>query len=85
MNAAANSEQKERLATIALVASCIGIVLGPLGCIPGVVCGHIARRRIARSGAKGAGLTTAALVIGYVFLAAWTLLLTSFVLTIGVR
>ena len=85
MSDTTNAGRKEPLAAVALIASCVGIILGPLGSVPGVICGHIARRRISRSGAKGVGLASAALVIGYVFLAAWVFLLASFALTIGVR
>jgi uncharacterized protein DUF4190 len=48
--------------TMAIVALVLALVFAPAG----VVCGHIARRQIRSSGEEGAGLATAALVVGYI-------------------
>jgi short subunit fatty acids transporter len=50
-----------RTNALAIVALVISFFFWPVG----LVCGHIARRQIARSGESGRGLATAALVIGY--------------------
>jgi len=41
----------------------LGLLL--LGTIPAVVCGHVARRQIRRSGEGGAGLALAGLILGW--------------------
>jgi len=57
------------LAIASLALSVLSAVIGPLGCIPGIVCGHIARRQIKKDPAiQGAGIATAGLIIGYIFL-----------------
>ena len=57
------------LAIASLALSVLSSVIGPLGCIPGIVCGHIARRQIKKDPAiQGAGIATAGLIIGYIFL-----------------
>jgi hypothetical protein len=56
------------LAIASLVLSCASIFLGPLGCLPGIVCGHMAQRAIRRNPElTGMGIATAGLVVGYVF------------------
>jgi DNA-directed RNA polymerase subunit RPC12/RpoP len=51
-----------------LVLSIASLVIGPLGFIPGIVCGHIARGRIRRDPRLGGeSLATAGLLIGYGF------------------
>jgi uncharacterized membrane protein len=57
------------LAIASLALSVLSAVIGPLGCIPGIVCGHIARRQIKKDPAiQGDGIATAGLIIGYIFL-----------------
>jgi hypothetical protein len=57
-----------RLAKASLVLSIASFCIGPLGFIPGIVCGHLARRRIARDDRLGGkGLATAGLQVGYGF------------------
>ncbi len=54
------------LAWAALVLS----LLGPIGCVPAIICGHLARARIAKDPLlDGRGLALAGLIIGYFFLA----------------
>ena len=56
-----------RRAVISLVLS---LCLGPVGAIPGVIFGHLARRDIKRNqNLKGARLATAGLILGYIFIA----------------
>jgi len=41
-----------------------------------IVCGHIARSQIRRTGERGRGLTTAALIMGYGIVGFWVLVIT---------
>jgi uncharacterized membrane protein len=54
----------------------VGGLLIPLLAVAGVVCGHIARHQIDRSGGAqtGRGFTTAALIIGWLIIGFWLLL-----------
>ena len=57
------------LAIASLVLSCLTVPLGPLGCIPGIICGHIARSKCSEDPSlSGAGIALAGLIIGYSFL-----------------
>ena len=40
-------------------------VLGPLATIPAIVCGHVARRQIRRTGEQGGGLALVGLMLGW--------------------
>ncbi|MBU6400464.1 MAG: DUF4190 domain-containing protein [Verrucomicrobia bacterium] len=58
-----------RLAVASLVLSIATIILGPFGCIPGIICGHLAKARIRRDPRlTGKGLATAGLAVGYGFI-----------------
>ena len=62
------------LAKASLALAILGIVpLGPLASIPGAICGHLALRRIRRSGGAVGGRRVAlsALVIAYLAMALW--------------
>jgi len=50
------------------VAGLVCLVVGPLTGIPAVICGHLARSRIRKSGGtlSGAGLALAGLITGYI-------------------
>lgn len=52
------------LAIIALVASLAGLLTW-ISSIAGIVCGHIARRQIQRTGEQGSGMALAGLIVGY--------------------
>jgi hypothetical protein len=53
------------------IASLVLSFLGPFGCIPAVICGHIARAKIKQDSSLGGdGLAKAGLIIGYLFLLA---------------
>ena len=59
------------------VASLVFSLVGPIGCIPAVICGHIALRKIRKEGAvKGYGLALAGLIIGYAVLGLFIVVLT---------
>src|SRR5580765_3484703 len=61
-----------KLSALALASLVCSTVLG-LGCIPGILLGHLARARIRRNPAlRGQGLANAGLIISYVFLLATT-------------
>jgi len=54
------------LAVASLVLSLLSLILGPLGYIPGIICGHLARSRMRRNAwLRGAGFAKAGLIIGY--------------------
>jgi hypothetical protein len=62
----------EGLAIASLVVSCAGVlglcawtIGGVLGLV-GAILGHVARRRIRRTGASGAGLALAGIIVGWV-------------------
>ena len=62
--------QSEPVKTSGLaIASLVLSLVLPIGCIPAIVCGHIALRRIEKVPAlRGRGLALAGLIIGYVIL-----------------
>jgi hypothetical protein len=67
------------LAIASLVLSVATVVIGPFGYIPGIICGHLARRRIRRNpGLSGKGLATAGLALGYGFVGATIVFLVVF-------
>lgn len=58
------------LATIPLnlISALVGVPLGLLGCIPAVICGHMALNQIRGSARlRGAGVAKAGLIVGYIF------------------
>jgi serine/threonine protein kinase len=58
------------LAIASLILSCLTVILGPFGCIPGIICGHLARAKCRKDPAlKGAGMASAGLIVGYTLLA----------------
>jgi hypothetical protein len=73
-----------KLAIASLVCS-IGSFIIPFGFIPGILCGHMARKRIARDATLGGrGLAKAGLIVGYVALVA-VLAVVGFATLAGVR
>jgi len=52
------------LAIAALVCGVGGFVIG-LSFIPAIICGHLARAQIRRTGEQGGGMALAGLIIGY--------------------
>jgi len=67
------------LAVTSLVCGIAQIMFGPFATIPAIVCGHIGRSQIRRSGEGGAGMALAGLVLGWVGLAFGVLLIAGFV------
>ncbi len=60
------------LAVASLVCSCVGLLAGFFGTIPGIICGHKALSRISRNpGLGGKGLATAGLITGYALTLLW--------------
>jgi hypothetical protein len=57
-----------RYAIASFVFSLLSMILGPFGFIPGIICGHIARREIQRDDLNGLGLANTGLAFGYGFL-----------------
>jgi hypothetical protein len=53
------------LAIAALVCGVGGFVIG-LSFIPAIICGHLARAQIRRTGERGGGMALAGLILGYV-------------------
>jgi hypothetical protein len=67
------------MATASLVLSLLGLIIGPFGCVPGIVFGHLARRQSARNPRIGGqGIALAGLIIGYVLLGVMVLAITFF-------
>ena len=57
------------LAVASLVCSAGSFIIIPFGFIPGIICGHMAKRKIAAMpGLKGGGLAKAGLIVGYIAL-----------------
>jgi len=65
-----NPVQSEPVKTSGLaIASLVLSLVIPIGCIPAIVCGHIALRKIEKDAMlQGRGLALAGLIIGYVIL-----------------
>ena len=58
-----------RLAIASLICSIGSFVILPLGFIPGIICGHMAKKRIAATpGLLGGGLAKVGLIVGYIAL-----------------
>jgi len=73
------------LAVASLVCSVGSFIIIPFGFIPGIICGHMALKRIAKNPAlRGTGLAKAGLIVGYVALAL-ALLVVAAILVIGVH
>jgi hypothetical protein len=67
---ATTTKSTSALAIASLVLSLSTLVgLGPLGCISGIVCGHIAKAELrSHPSMEGAGFANAGLAIGYLFM-----------------
>lgn len=58
------------LALISMILSLVGVFTG-VTAVGGIVCGHLARRQIARSGESGDGMALTGLIVGYAAVALW--------------
>jgi hypothetical protein len=68
------------------IASLVLSLIGPVCCIPAIVCGHIALRKIRKEAAvKGYGLALAGLIIGYIGLGLLIVLATLILILYGWR
>jgi hypothetical protein len=54
------------LAITSLVCGIAQMMFGPLATVPAVVCGHMARHQIRRTGEQGAGMALAGLILGWI-------------------
>jgi uncharacterized protein DUF4190/uncharacterized protein DUF1707 len=54
------------LAIASLICGIAQFMFGPLATIPAVVCGHMARSQIRRTGEQGAGMALAGLILGWI-------------------
>jgi len=55
-----------RTSGLAIASLVLVLALGPVGCIPAIICGHLALRRISKEPTlQGHGLALAGLIIGY--------------------
>jgi hypothetical protein len=66
------------LAIAALVCGVGGFVVG-VSFIPAIICGHLARAQIRRTGEQGGGMALAGLIIGYVGIALFAVLVAAFI------
>jgi len=58
-----------RTSGLAIASLVLVLALGPVGCIPAIICGHLALRRISKEPTlQGRGLALAGLIIGYIVL-----------------
>jgi len=63
-----------KLAIASLSLSCASVLLGPLGAVPGIVCGYMAKAEIKRQGRLlGEQLAKAGIIVGYAFLGLFAL------------
>ena len=62
---AAPEPETNQLALASLACGIAQLAFGPLATIPALVCGHLARSQIRRSGENGAGLALTGLILGY--------------------
>jgi hypothetical protein len=54
------------LAITSMICGIAQLMFGPLATVPAVVCGHMARSQIRRTGEQGAGMALAGLVLGWI-------------------
>jgi hypothetical protein len=54
------------LAITSLICGLAQMMFGPLATVPAVVCGHMARGQIRRTGEQGAGMALAGLILGWI-------------------
>lgn len=71
------------LAITALVCGVAQVFFWFFAGIPAIVCGHIARRQIRRTGEQGAGMALAGLILGYVGLALTVLFVIGMVILVA--
>jgi uncharacterized membrane protein len=72
-----------QLAIASLVCGVGQVAFAILATIPAIVCGHMARRQIRRTGEQGAGMALAGLILGWAGLALQVLALVAFITLIA--
>jgi hypothetical protein len=70
-------------AIASLVCGLIGMLAFFPAAIAAVVCGHVARRQIARTGERGAGMALAGLILGYLGVAITVLIVVFFIMLVS--
>ena len=71
------------LAITSLICGIAQFMFGPLATIPAVVCGHVARNQLRRTGAQGAGMALAGLILGWIGVGFTVLLVIAAVLLVA--
>ncbi|GII27772.1 hypothetical protein Pmi06nite_12140 [Planotetraspora mira] len=66
------------MALSSIILALSGLLATGLASLPAIVCGHIARRKIKKTGERGSGLAMAGLIVGYLGLMGWALFLATF-------
>ena len=61
----APTDRVNNLALASLVCGLAQFAIGPLGTLPAIILGHMARGQIKRTGERGAGLALAGLLLGW--------------------
>ncbi|MHC4460681.1 MAG: DUF4190 domain-containing protein [Planctomycetota bacterium] len=68
------------------IASLVFSLVGPIGCIPAIICGHLALGKVKKEPAvQGRGLALAGTIIGYIVLGVFIVLMTPIFLFWGLR
>lgn len=67
--------ETNQLALASLACGIAQLVFGPLATVPALVCGHMARSQIRRTGERGAGLALTGLILGYAAVVVWVVAL----------
>jgi Domain of unknown function (DUF4190)/Domain of unknown function (DUF1707) len=60
------AQKTNSLAITSMICGIAQFMFGPLATIPAVVCGHMARHQIRRTGEQGAGMALAGLILGWI-------------------
>ena len=77
---APSAARTNSLAITSLICGIAQFMFGPLATITAVVCGHVARSQIRRTGEQGAGMALAGLILGWVGIGLTVLVLIAAVL-----
>jgi hypothetical protein len=68
------------------IASLVFSIVGPITCVPAIICGHLALRKMGREPAvRGYGLAIAGLIIGYIILGISVAVTVPFLLFLGAK
>jgi hypothetical protein len=68
----ADTKPMSAYAVASMVAACLSLVIGPLGFIPAIVLGHVARKEcLVPGGPRGGALALGALWVSYAMMVVW--------------